>query len=789
VAAGNPPLPLGGQPRREEGGADTRLDERDVPRPDGVPPPGSAFRRCGCLAGTVDLSLCVRVQPGGRPERRDRGGGAVHGRQGHYAGPGAGSSPVGVALPFAQAILTLRRDNPLRSESHNSRRGEGSGMDETRKRARTGIEEDVSAPAVKDPQSPQSADAAAAATKIAELQAELEALKQSHNVVVNELNANIDALQAKNESQKREIEGLSSALQWAYAIEEIPQQHWLEQGHSEEYADAMENLLGSMKEIIQTLSLGTVLNDSDHGKKIVKIDFDLQNEDENYIRADHDELLMPYWKELASALRHWSEYHADGQRLQVGIQYIELPKTVLDILRPAFELSRIETFFFENSLHSGDLADFAKKVLQTNHFVTGPCFGRFTFAHEDVKEICGAIKSRNAEGQFVEGLGMGDCFEAGIDTRTLKMILGSITTVSEQDTILRLNDNGMSSREAAVISSILTSNPCLSQLEMDGNRFDDADATGLADALSSNTHLSHISVENNGIKEDGRLAFLRATFDISSLSSCAASNHTCTVDGLERDISAINSYESAPRNKWNKIVTMLALSSEDSFINTSLLRGVPAQLIPVILDKCNLGFANSSKDLTDLYLELTNTTRCQNHDVWDSLEETKSLNCMYNLTRSWASRMVSSEIPTNLTSPGSHGESYETLSGSNALQRRCFRRPDVLASALRGRNRPDRASLASLSSLLDGASTKARRGNAGRRDHDDGVGATSPSSTARFGRQLPCIGPEVRPEHHAAPHGDSPRAGGAVLGLADPSRVAPLVLVGQAPPLALELSG
>ncbi|EJK50412.1 hypothetical protein THAOC_30623, partial [Thalassiosira oceanica] len=53
-------------------------------------------------------------------------------------------------------------------------------MDETRKRARTGIEEDVSAPAVKDPQSPQSADAAAAATKIAELQAELEALKQSH---------------------------------------------------------------------------------------------------------------------------------------------------------------------------------------------------------------------------------------------------------------------------------------------------------------------------------------------------------------------------------------------------------------------------------------------------------------------------------------------------------------------------------------------------------------------------------------------------------------------------------
>ncbi|EJK67857.1 hypothetical protein THAOC_11046 [Thalassiosira oceanica] len=296
-------------------------------------------------------------------------------------------------------------------------------MDETRKRARTGIEEDVSTPAVKDPQSPQSADAAAAATKIAELQAELETLKQSHNVVVN-----------KNESQKREIEGLSSALQWAYAVEEIPQQHWLEQGHSEEYADAMENLLGSMKEIIQTLSLGTSqTTNSNHGEKTIKIDFNLHDEQGNYVRADHDKLLMPHWKEFAAALRHWSEYHADGKRLQVGIQYIELPKTVLDILRPAFEVSRIESFYFENSLHSEDMADFAKKVLQTNHFVTRPGFGRFIFAHDDVEKICGAIKLRNAEGQFVEGLALGDCFEAGIDTRTLKFILGSISCGSAKE--------------------------------------------------------------------------------------------------------------------------------------------------------------------------------------------------------------------------------------------------------------------------------------------------------------------------------------------------------------------
>ena len=144
-------------------------------------------------------------------------------------------------------------------------------------------------------------------------------------------------------------------------------------------------------------------------------------------------------------------------------------------------------------------------------------------------------------------------------------------------------------------------------------------------------------VTSNEIKERGRLAFLRAVFDVSSLSSCAASNHTCRVYGLERDISVLNSYQSSAINKWSKIVAMLTLSGEDSFINTSLLRGVPAQLIPVILAKViDVGCSDDIQELTDMYLELTNTTRSRKHDVWDSLgEERKSINCMYSLMRSW----------------------------------------------------------------------------------------------------------------------------------------------------------
>ncbi|EJK77022.1 hypothetical protein THAOC_01176 [Thalassiosira oceanica] len=524
------------------------------------------------------------------------------------------------------------------------------GMDESRKRAKTGNDGDevARAPSVVARQSPKLTDAAvtAAAAKTAELQEELEALKQSHKVVVGELNAKVeeieakvDALQAKNELQLREIKDLTAALQWAYVPENIPQQHWLDRGHSEEYADAMENLLDSMKETIKELRMGTV-SDNNFVENTIKIDFDLEDEDENFIRADHDESLVPYWKELAAALRHWSEYHADGKLLEVEINYIELPKAALDTLRPAFEQSRIENVYFENSHHAGDMANFAKKVLQANHFITEVGFGDIKFAREDVKAVCAAIMARNAGDHFIKILALSNCFDGGIDTHTLKFIIGSITAVSGQEAILNLNDNGMSSPEAAIIAESLNSNPSLAGLILDDNRFDDAVAAVLAGSLSNNTQLTNIWLQNCRIQEDGRLAFLRAIFDVSSLSSCAASNHTCTVRGLERDISVVNSYQSASRNKWSKILAMLALSSIDSFVNTSLLRGVPAQLIPVILDKCNVGFTGYDHtdydlELTDIYLELTNTTRCQKHDVWDSLGERKSLNCMYNLMRSW----------------------------------------------------------------------------------------------------------------------------------------------------------
>ncbi|EJK75958.1 hypothetical protein THAOC_02302 [Thalassiosira oceanica] len=213
-------------------------------------------------------------------------------------------------------------------------------------------------------------------------------------------------------------------------------------------------------------------------------------------------------------------------------------------------------------------------------------------------------------------------------------ILTSTTAGRAERVMLMLQENAMSSSDAPTIANFLASDPPLRLLSLAGNLFDGNDATVLANSLSSNTNLRLLDIGRNNTKDEGRLAFLRAIFDVSSLASCAASNHTCQIRGVF--IWELNCDGDVPwNNKWEKIFAMLALSSEDLFINTALLRGVPASLIPVILYRASYQFEENNSKITDLYLELTDTNRCKQHDVWDNLGCTRPLNCMYELIRSW----------------------------------------------------------------------------------------------------------------------------------------------------------
>ncbi|EJK71599.1 hypothetical protein THAOC_06940 [Thalassiosira oceanica] len=413
-------------------------------------------------------------------------------------------------------------------------------------------------------------------------------LEERHNQVVAEREREKIATEERHNQLVRDLkESYSDALEWLYSVETISRDYWLDKGHTEEYADEMEILLDSFIRIIKGLRMGTT------GSSVWFLVFRLQDEEGNHITADHDDVLMPYWTEFANALIHWSKYHATGRERisMVSFFNVETPDAVLDILRPALKQAKVNYVGLENNStpQTWKLAEIIEDVIQTNHKVMHVSLGGNILSNEEFQTICNAIRRRNAEqSSAMQCITLKKCFADGINTDMLKKIL-SCNTVA-----IWLAGNGLSSREAMIIAEFLNSNPTLARLNLRDNRFYDADAAVLANSLSSNTNLRSLDVSGNtAMTADGRLSILRVIFDVSGLASCAASNQSCRVFGfeqghqLEQGISSLNFYTNVVFNKLEKIFAMLALSEEHSFINTALLSGVPASLMPKLLYSAN----------------------------------------------------------------------------------------------------------------------------------------------------------------------------------------------------------
>ncbi|EJK55767.1 hypothetical protein THAOC_24464 [Thalassiosira oceanica] len=475
--------------------------------------------------------------------------------------------------------------------------------------------------------------ASTAARQIAELRAELDKFKREHDQVVRDLNgckrehnqvvAELEREKiATEERHDQLVRNLNGALKWAYTVNVIPWAHWLEKGHSANYAAAMERLQDAFKRIIKQLRTGTV-------DDLISVTFCLPDHEDNYAIAAHDDLLIPYWREFANALIHWSDCHADGKTLGIIIDGIATPDAVLDVLRPSIKQSKVRSLGVggDGSPITWKLAEFIEDIIQTNHSLTTVCFSGIMLTNEEWKAICNAIEIRNEhQSSTIESFQLLKCSADEIGSEVLE---GFLTSIAHE---VDLGGNGMSSRVASIIAESLESNPPLATLYLRDNHFDDADAAVLANSLSSNTNLTALYVDGNNIKEEGRLALLRALFDVSSLNSCAASNHTCRIWGLEQDISALN-YDHVKYNKWDKIFAMLASSSEDAFINTALLSGIPTSLMPILLDRA-YDQNHDKSGITDLYLWMKDIVRCRKHDDWDKLGGKRPLNCVYELFRS-----------------------------------------------------------------------------------------------------------------------------------------------------------
>lgn len=321
-----------------------------------------------------------------------------------------------------------------------------------------------------------------AAKQIAELQAELERrkiehdnavrdLSRRHEQVVRDLKGEKIAMEECHDQVVRELKGkcsdlkaghsglkgsYSDALNWAYSETTVQRDHWLEKGHTDEYADAMGSLLNTFKHIIKDLRTGTV------GESI-EVRFDLQDDDGRSVTTDHDEVLMPYWRELANALIHWSEYHAGEEALHVIICCVETPNAVLDVLSLAMKRSKVRAFGIVSDGHSRPckLDEFIVDMIHSNHEVTTVGFHSVVLSNEEWKTICDAIRARDVgKTSTMELSQFHECFVDGISDEALKDILTSNAVW------VSLGGNGMSSREASIIAEFLNSNPPLARLSL-----------------------------------------------------------------------------------------------------------------------------------------------------------------------------------------------------------------------------------------------------------------------------------------------------------------------------------
>ena len=431
---------------------------------------------------------------------------------------------------------------------------------------------------------------------------------------IYDMQIEIDKLTKRNQELEYSVKDLrlkNEYKEWSHMAEDIPASYWIERGFSEEYAECMAEFLGRIKEYTHQLR---------RGEQIESIDLVFTN-----YHILHDDILLPHWKEVADALKQYQKFnHRKDHGINLfAIDNVQLQQEVMDMLAPVLQTLSIKGLLLGRNIGS-DALSFSEGIMQSN-----PYLNQFSWRNnriesvDDMKKLCKAIKKSNS----VTSLALINCF----DGNNLQM-MQTILDASHQLGKLFLNNNGIGTVGASLIANWLLSNPPLKSLHLKNNDLNDTDATLLANSLQSNTHLRWIYLNNNDITSIGRRVLLESVFDVSTLNTCAASNHNCCIRGLNPDISKINKYDQSSANRENKIFTILSATDDDEFFNMNCLGDVSYQLIPRVLRLAQT-FTVATPELSEAYFEQTGQTSAD----WDKLDEDSvPITSMFELLRGWA---------------------------------------------------------------------------------------------------------------------------------------------------------
>ena len=374
---------------------------------------------------------------------------------------------------------------------------------------------------------------------------------------------------AENKQRVRDLMLMIEYQEWSYSSSStqvvIPRSYWLSRGFNDEYAERMSTFLGRMRKYSHQLRRGDSIEE-----------IDLWNR--HQLSFLHDDILLPYWRELVNALVQYQKFsHRETYGMESFIIWnVELHPSILGLLAPALKTIPMKGLILGYNHFGREGLSFISDILQTNKSLEGIGLRENRIERiEDMQRICKSINISSSHSQ----LGLLGCIN-GNDTGMLHTIFDSSLHLEK----ILLSDNGIDSQGAAVIASSISTNPVLKMLDVGDNNLGDNGTILLSFALEHNTNLEKIYIGNNNITHLGRQALIEVLFNASSLNSCANSNHTCNIFGIEHDISPINRFNDPAVNRAMKIFTMLAGSTDrGEFFNLACLGDLSYKLIPHVL--------------------------------------------------------------------------------------------------------------------------------------------------------------------------------------------------------------
>jgi len=432
---------------------------------------------------------------------------------------------------------------------------------------------------------------------------------------MDSLQTQIDELNKRNQQLEVKVKNLTLKTEyngWLYSAEDIPASYWIERGFSEEYAENMVEFLRKMKEYTHQLR---------QGEPPATIMLNFMNDN----KMLHDDILLPHWKELADALKQYQnfDYREDYGIGFFRFDYVQLQQEVLDMFAQVLKKIHIQGLGLGGNIGS-DMVTFMSDIIQINPHIEKIGWRDQFLSADEMRQLCNSIK--NGASSSFNCLAVDNSF----DGNNLQM-MQTILDVSHQLEILNLNNNGIGTVGSQLIANFLASNPTLGALCLKDNDLGDTDSTLLANALKSNTHLGRLDLNDNDITSVGRQALLETVFSVSSLNSCAASNHKCSIHGLTPEISDTNMYEHPSDNRAMKTFTILS-ATDEGFFNMNCLGDVSYKVIPNVLRLAQL-FDGETPEFSDFYFEQTG----QRSADWSQLnKDTVPITSMFELLRGWA---------------------------------------------------------------------------------------------------------------------------------------------------------